>query len=285
MHGQAEGSMNISNLFFHIHYCKFRKFNDARKYSTRIARTLEHHELILVIGGKGSVMVDHKQHQCRTGMLFYIRPGIFHTMEFDLEAPLCLLTVHFSYAQVHMTEGQWTVGEEPETLPLHTVQELTDFYQIEEIFSRLAEGWSAKLPGYEFAAKTSLQQLLIAIYQNNKRHNQNFSISMKVEKIIGYMHEHIYTKVTLPELAGLVQLSPAYLSRAFKENTGYSPIEFFSRIKMDKAKELILEGSGKKVKEIAELLGYTDEFYFSRIFKRIEGISPSEFNSKNVHVV
>nr|WP_216626440.1 AraC family transcriptional regulator [Paenibacillus phytohabitans] len=285
MYGHTEGNVNINNLFFHIHYCNFRRFKDTRKYSTRIARTLEHHELILVIGGQGSVTVDHKKYQFKAGMLFYIRPGVFHSMEFDLEDPLCFLAVHFSYAQVNLMEGRWTLGEEPEMLPLHTAQDLKDYYQIEEIFSKLVEGWNAKLPGYEFTAKTALQLLLIAIYQNHKRHNQNFSTSLKVEKVIGYMQEHISTRVTLPELAGLVQLSPAYLSRAFKEITGYSPIEFFSRIKMDKAKELILEGSGKKVKEIAGELGYADEFYFSRIFKRIEGISPSEFYSKNVHVV
>ena len=279
------GYMNINNLFFHIHYCNSRRFSDTRKYSTAIARTLDHHELILVSGGKGSVMVDHKKHPFKAGMLFYISPGVYHSLEFDLEDPLCFLAVHFSYAQVNMTGGQWSVGEEPETLPLYTAQELKDYYQIEEIFSKLVEGWNAKLPGYEFASKTSLQQLLIAIYQNNRRHNQNFSISLKVEKIIGYMHEHLHTRVTLPEMAALVQLSPAYLSRAFKEITGYSPIDFFSRIKMDKAKELIIEGSGKKIKEIAEMLGYADEFYFSRIFKRIEGISPSEYYSKNVHGV
>ncbi|WP_339218545.1 AraC family transcriptional regulator [Paenibacillus sp. FSL H8-0332] len=277
--------MNINQLFFHIHYCNFRRFKDTRIYSNRISRTLEHHELILVTGGRGSVTVDHKKLQFRAGMLFYIRPGVFHSIEFELEEPLCFLAVHFSYAQVLLMEGQWTLGEQPEPLPLHTAQDLKDYYQIEEIFSKLVEVWNAKLPGYEFAAKTALQQLLIAIYQNNKRHNQNYSTSLKVEKIIGYMQEHVCSTVTLPELAGLVQLSPAYLSRAFKEITGYSPIEFFSRIKMDKAKELILEGSGKKVKEIAGELGYTDEFYFSRIFKRMEGISPSEFNSKNVHGV
>ena len=73
-----------------------------------------------------------------------------------------------------------------------------------------------------------------------------------------------------------MQLSSAYLSRVFKETTGYSVIEFFNKIKVDKAKELIIEGD-KKVKEVAQILGFTDEFYFSRIFKKIEGISPSEF--------
>lgn len=55
-------------------------------------------------------------------------------------------------------------------------------------------------------------------------------------------------------------------------------------MKIDKAKELILEGD-IKIKAVAQTLGFTDEFYFSRIFKRMTGISPSEFQSKNVHGV
>jgi AraC family transcriptional regulator, transcriptional activator for feuABC-ybbA operon len=58
--------------------------------------------------------------------------------------------------------------------------------------------------------------------------------------------------------------------------------EFFNKIKVDKAKEIIIEGD-KKIKEVAQILGFTDEFYFSRIFKKIEGISPTEFYHRNVH--
>ncbi|GJM68934.1 hypothetical protein HMSSN036_11500 [Paenibacillus macerans] len=53
---------------------------------------------------------------------------------------------------------------------------------------------------------------------------------------------------------------------------------------MDKAKDLLAEGN-KKVKEVARELGFADEFYFSRIFKRTEGISPSEYCGKIVHGV
>ncbi|MNI36476.1 HTH-type transcriptional activator Btr [compost metagenome] len=85
----------------------------------------------------------------------------------------------------------------------------------------------------------------------------------------------------MTELAELVQLSYTYLSRAFKEITGYSVIEFFNKLKMDKAKALLLE-DGMKIKDVAQTLGYSDEFYFSRLFKKMEGVSPSEFQSKNV---
>ncbi|MBV7274380.1 helix-turn-helix transcriptional regulator [Clostridium sp. PL3] len=96
------------------------------------------------------------------------------------------------------------------------------------------------------------------------------------------MNQNIDKKITVTELSELVKLSPTYLSEAFKDVTGYSIIKFFNKIKIDRAKELIIEGD-KKIKEVAGLMGYNDEFYFSRMFKNIEGISPSEFYSKNIH--
>jgi YesN/AraC family two-component response regulator len=54
------------------------------------------------------------------------------------------------------------------------------------------------------------------------------------------MHENIDNKLTLTELAEMVQLSPTYLSRIFKETTEYSVVEFFNKMKVDKAKELIV---------------------------------------------
>jgi YesN/AraC family two-component response regulator len=169
-----------------------------------------------------------------------------------------------------------------EKLPLNSLQQLKDYYYIEDTFKKMVETWQAKLPGYEFAAKTLLQQLLLAIVQNIRKQNQNYATSTKVERVIQYIHQNSNHKVTLAELAAMVQLSPTYLSRVFKDITGYSLTEFLNRIKVDKAKELMSEGN-MKVKEVAEAVGFNDEFYFSRIFKRIEGISPSEYYSKIVH--
>ncbi|HTK05771.1 MAG TPA: AraC family transcriptional regulator [Ktedonobacteraceae bacterium] len=276
--------MNIHTLFFHIHYCSGRKFTSSGGYTRKITRTLQHHELIFVSGGKGSVLIEKKRYQIKEGMLFYIRPDVLHSIERDIEDPASFLTVHFSYARVHFNDNKWDITDEAEILPLVPGQELQDYYAIEDIFKKLVDSWNAKLPGYEFLSRTLFQQLLIAIAHNRKKQNQNYAISLKVEKIIQYMHQNIQHKVTLTELSEMVHLSPFYLSKSFKNTTGYSIIEYFNKIKIDKAKELMIEGN-KKVKEVAQVLGFSDEFYFSRMFKRIEGISPSEYASKNVHGV
>ncbi|HBF39871.1 MAG TPA: AraC family transcriptional regulator [Firmicutes bacterium] len=274
--------MILKNLFFHIHYCKYRKFDATGEYSKTITRTLQHHELILVTGGKGSITLERKKYPIKGGMLLYIGPDVLHSMKIDVEGPGCFFSVHFSFVLVSFNDGSWAINDRVQRVPLQPVQALQDSYSIQDAFKKLTDSWNAKLPGYEFVARTLLEGLLIAIYQNTQRQNQNYGASLKVEKIIDFMHENINSKITLTELSELTQLSPTYLSRAFKEATEYSVIEYFNKMKIDKAKELLIEG-GKKVKEVAGALGFSDEFYFSRIFKKIEGVSPSEFYSKNVH--
>ncbi|WP_220101824.1 AraC family transcriptional regulator [Paenibacillus sp. S150] len=274
----------LNHLFFHIHYCNFRAMNDTRRPSSRIRRTLDHHELVFVSAGKGSIVIDSKKYAFTAGMLFYLTPGLPHTIKMDVREPGVFQTVHFSYAHVGFQEGEWSVRAEAENLPLQAAQKLKDYYQVEEQFHKLVEGWNAKLPGYKYVSKTNFQQLLIAIYHNTKKQNQNYATSLKVERLIEYMRQNVHRKVTLTELSEQVQLSSTYLSRAFKEITGYSIIGFFNQLKLDAAKEMLLGGE-LKVKEVAGALGFADEFYFSRIFKKTEGISPSEFHSKNVHGV
>lgn len=276
--------MKIKNLFFYIHYCNHRESKEDWKSFDKISRKLQHHELLFVLGGKGRITVEHKKYSVKKGMLFYFYPDQQHSIETDIHNPISFLSVHFSYTNVYFNDNRWTNKDSNEMLPLQSMQELKEYYSVVTTFKKLTEHWDAKLPGYEFISKAILQQLLYEVFENIKKQTINYSTSLKVERIINYMHQNISNRITLTELSELVQLSPTYLSRTFKETTGYSIIEFFNKMKIDKGKELIIEGN-RKIKEIAEILGFKDEFYFSRIFKKFEGISPSEYYSKNVHGV
>jgi AraC family transcriptional regulator, transcriptional activator for feuABC-ybbA operon len=274
--------MNKNNLYFHIHYCNHRETYEDWKYKRKITRKLKHHELFLVTAGKGYITTENKKYSLKQGMLFYLKPNILHCIESDLSEPLNFLSVHFSFVHVNFYDDKWDLTTENKALELPPMQEFKNYYPVFYTFKKLVETWSIKLPAYEFLCKTMLQKLLFEIYDNLKRQNTNYSTTLKVEKIIKYLHENINRSVTLKELSELVSLSPSYLSRTFKDTTGYSIIEFFNKMKIDKAEALIIVGD-KKIKEISESLGFKDEFYFSRLFKKIEGISPKEFYSKNVH--
>ncbi|MBC6315073.1 helix-turn-helix transcriptional regulator [Listeria grandensis] len=274
--------MGIQELFFHIHYCNGGKTSGSGILAKKLTRTLQHHELVLVTGGSGKYRMADKALDFHEGMLFYIPANVWHSIETSQARPASFLTVHFSYGRVGFTNNMWTIVPETQRLSLPAVSVLQDYYAVSEAFENVVIRWHEKLPGYEFVVKTLFQQLLIVIDQNLRKQHKNYATSLKVEKVIDYMRQHIHGNITLNELAELVQLSPTYLSRIFKETTGYPVIVFFNKIKIDLAKELMMDGT-KKVKDVARLLGFTDEFYFSRLFKQHEGISPTEYYNRNVH--
>ncbi|MFL0253192.1 AraC family transcriptional regulator [Clostridium neuense] len=276
--------MKISNLTFYIHYCNKRDITDSDRLLKTISRQINHHELMLVTGGGAHVTIGNKKYKVKKGELLYLRPETFHCIKPDLEDPLKFISVHFSFTNVEFDNNKWRIEAEKDDLPLQDVQALDNYYSVKSLMKGMLEVWFEKFPEYEFVSKIMLQQILFKIFRNIEAKSPNYSNSLKVKEVIKFMTENIEKKITLSELSQLVNLSPTYLAKIFKKTTGYSIIEFFNKMKIDKAKELIIEGD-KKVKEVAKTLGYKDEFYFSRIFKKIEGVSPKEFYGKNVHEV
>lgn len=101
-----------------------------------------------------------------------------------------------------------------------------------------------------------------------------------IEKAINYMKLNITKNLTLREIADYVHLAPAYFSHKFKLVTGYSPIQYFNHLKLQKACQLLLF-SNKRINEISYEIGFEDPYYFSRLFKQYMGISPKEYRIKN----
>lgn len=74
-------------------------------------------------------------------------------------------------------------------------------------------------------------------------------------------------------------ISPTYMSKLFKQETGESPINYLIKIRMEKAKELLVKEE-LSVKEIANSVGYQDAYHFSKLFKKYTGNSPSDYIKK-----
>lgn len=98
-----------------------------------------------------------------------------------------------------------------------------------------------------------------------------------IEETIHYLDQHIASNLTVSELAAKARMTPTSFSRAFKKKTGFTPKEYLVEKRMKRAKELIIQHKGMTLKDIAYQLGIQDEFYFSRMFKKREGVAPSIF--------
>ena len=74
-------------------------------------------------------------------------------------------------------------------------------------------------------------------------------------------------------------MNPFYLSQLFKEKTGDTYLNFLTKIRINKAKEL-LEKTDLKIYEICEMVGYSDTNYFSKLFEKFAGVRPSEYKKR-----
>ncbi len=97
-----------------------------------------------------------------------------------------------------------------------------------------------------------------------------------VNVAIGHINKHFTEEVTLNDIATYVNLSPQHFSKIFKEATGFGYVEWVNNLRITKARELI-NNTDKTIKEICFLVGYNDPNYFSRIFKKYVGISPTDY--------
>ena len=97
-----------------------------------------------------------------------------------------------------------------------------------------------------------------------------------LHQVIVYLEQHVHQRLSLNDVCQDNQISRSYLQKMFREQMGGGVMEYFGRLKIEAAKQAIREHSGSFT-EIAHQLGYASIHYFSRHFKKITGMSPSEY--------
>ncbi|WP_019640617.1 response regulator [Paenibacillus fonticola] len=102
-----------------------------------------------------------------------------------------------------------------------------------------------------------------------------------VETVKRWITEHYDQQAELSSLAALVYLTPSYLSKLFKNETGMTITDYLIEVRIEKAKLLLKTCLDMKIHEIGCQVGYPDPAYFNKLFKRIVGITPNEYKKIN----
>ncbi len=246
--------------------------------SHRIQReTYPGHELIFCLGGEGWVQIGGRVHEVRANDLLWVNCHHPHTYGAATSNPWELYWVRAegrtldrisqlleirSQPVIKKIESQ-PAGQEFERCFHHmTGDRPSDAAQVNAAVSALiAMAFSARLtePGM-------VQPKLPA------------GLARAVEKMRLYYHHPL--RVT--ELAKLAGMSDSHFTRQFKAATGTSPIDWLRRERVNQAKRRLIE-SDDTIKEIARQVGYADQFFFSKDFKQMTNLTPTEFRSKEKH--
>ena len=231
--------------------------------------------LLYCTDGSGWCTINDKRYQLHTHQFIVLPANTPHAYGADLDSPWSIYWVHFTGFKADYF-AQNLVGVKG-LYPSENSRLSDRINLFEEIFNTLINGYNKDNIYYATACFHHFLGSLV--YTDKYREGQKRQEVNIVEKSIHYMNENIERKITLQELADNISYSSSHYSTLFHAQTGYSPLNYFMRLKIQKSCKL-LEFSNMKVYEIAYKLGFEDSFYFCRVFTKIMGISPSKFRNR-----
>lgn len=251
-------------------------------------------EFLCVDKGEVNVLAGEKQHALKKGDIIFHKPNEFHNVKSNgLIAPN-LVVISFSCASPAITffeEKVLQISEPERFLLAQIIQEAKHVFK-----GRLDDPYQEKLikaeePAFagEQLIRIYLEQLLIQLIRRHiaKMPSRNplliKSIRLKADgelftQIQEYMEAHIRETLTIEQICKNNSIGRSQLQKLFRARSGYGAIEYFSRMKVDLAKQMIRENH-YNFTQIADALGFSSIHYFSRQFKQITGMTPSEYAS------
>lgn len=137
---------------------------------------------------------------------------------------------------------------------------------------------------YDFAHIDQLKQWLLEVirltfeYLDDKQKYRNSEL---IDKVKAYITEHLHDDLSLNAVAEVVYLSPRYLSRIFKQETGENFVDYVTRLRMEKAGQMLLT-SDLNIEQVAASVSYQNPAYFTKKFKEVYGMTPSAYRLQGI---
>lgn len=230
--------------------------------------------LIHCLQGEGWLEMGASRWRVQPGQAIVILPGEAHAYGASTDNPWTIYWVHMAGAQagrvarmlgVDATKPLLNPGFDPALPPLY-----------EAIISQLARGYASAIL---LDASLSLGRLVARLALDAARPEGGaISVSARVERTLTLMEQNLDGQIRVADLAEHANMSPSHFAAVFKRKTGFSILDYFVRLKMQRAGYL-LDSTKVSIKVIAAELGFDDPLYFSRQFRRVHGCSPSDYRS------
>lgn len=256
---------------------KGKRLDDKDAYHSH-----DHLEIAFILSGSGKYRIDGNIYAVGEGDLLIFNPGIHHqALVADAASPTTEFFVGASDIQFRDLPRN-TLPLPDESCIIHTAGDFRQklFKLCASMEAENAVCWQ----GRYFMLKSYLMQMLLLILRQQvspvevKSGYAFESVGKKyvVEQIVSYFEDHYGEKISLDQIAENMYLSPFYISRIFKSETGDTPIRYLINIRLEKAMELLRSGFAGSIREVAEQVGYEDAYHFSKLFKKRYGFPPSQ---------
>ena len=232
--------------------------------------------LMMCIGGHGHVIVDEQESHLHAGEFLIIPRHSSHRYWASDDRPWSIYWMHFLGEEADYYLERILDPGQPVPVDPETQSEAIRLFR--DCLDTLENGYA--IPTLIYAAQAARHILSLLLFRNpsfpvEQRAGQR---QLKLEGTLEFMRGRIARQVRLEEFAVQAGFSVSHFSDLFREQTGHSPMAHFTQLKIRHACRL-LDLTAKPVKAVAIETGYSDPYYFSRVFKKIMGISPVHYRA------
>jgi two-component system, response regulator YesN len=112
---------------------------------------------------------------------------------------------------------------------------------------------------------------------------RDYSSRMLADAVMAYIKANIYGRLTMADISKRFHVSPSYIHRSMRAANGMTPMEYCMSLRIEEAKRLLCGNGDVLAKDVAEALGFEDQHYFSRVFKKFVGMCPMEYRDAGDH--
>ncbi len=243
------------------------------------------YEVYYLLEGERCYFIGTKIYHLKQGSLVFVRRNVIHKTALSREAhhDRILLEISRSYLEsVFAITGELTLHDffQDDCIILSLESEEQNF--ITELLLALGRELGTKNSGFRLLAKSLVAELFI--YAKRMENKTNPSASSRtddprhrqIEQIACYIAENCCSPLSLNSIAEQFYMNKCYLSRIFKEITGFTVNGYLHARRIQKARSLLIQNS-MNISEVSEAAGYENLTYFERVFKKHTGMSPLEY--------
>ena len=237
----------------------------------RIARSrFNYHSIEYVVAGQGDLGVNGDRFPLRPGAIFYYSPTTSHEITTDPAQPLDKYFVDFCGPRfTRLLKGHPLAGHEP--------CYVSPTLRMQELFASLQRCGRNAGTHTQSICGCLLELLILQVAENALSQDDAESPAQRTyQRCRQLIERQVLALHALNDIAEACHINAPYLCRLFKRYGAESPYQMLIRLKMRHATDL-LNGSPALIKQVAKATGFADPYHFSRVFKKVYGVSPRAF--------
>ncbi|MDR0452322.1 MAG: AraC family transcriptional regulator [Treponema sp.] len=231
-------------------------------------RTLPNFHIIYITKGKGIFEAEGKSYTVLPGSVFFLLPGLKHRYKPVFEVGWHEYWVGFQGKAFFKLLEEGILSREC----VFSESGLHD--NMIAAFNMIIDEVKTQAPLFQLKACAGVLSLIAEILTRNRRKEQINNYQRIVEKAKSLMEANVLGAINLPGISGQIGISTSRFNEIFKTYTSMTPYQYYMQLKIKKAADM-LEQKDASIKEVAYALGFDDQYYFSRFFKKKTGVAPS----------